>query len=162
LKMVVSRGSADTRAESNRAMRKIAGVLVIVSAVVMGPLRARADLTPQQVSEAIDRAVAFLRRQQNNNGTWPDQTALVVGVTALCTLALLNAGVPPEDPAIQKSLRYLRPLDRKQTYVVALQTMVFCAAESKDDLLLIRRNVNWLQETQVKTGDRKGAWSYPN
>ena len=67
----------------------------------------------------------------------PITPAYAGGVTALCTLALLNAGVDPHDEQIQKSLAYLRTLKPTQTYVVSLQTMVFCAAEPKKDLLLI-------------------------
>ena len=53
---------------------------------------ARADLDPRQVSEAIDRAVAYLKRVQGADGSWPDFAANEGGVTSLCTLALLSAG----------------------------------------------------------------------
>src|SRR5262249_52391265 len=95
------------------------------------------------------------------NGTWPDQPAYTGGITALCTLALLNAGVPADDPKLQKSLKYLRTLPATQTYVASLQTMVFCAAEPKKDLVLIGRNVKWLEQIQITSGERKGAWAYP-
>jgi hypothetical protein len=36
--------------------------------------------------------------------------------------------------------------------------MVFCAAEPERDQVLIQRNVNWLEATQVPNG----AWSYPS
>ena len=39
--------------------------------------------------------------------------------------------------------------------------MVFAAAEPKKDMLLIDRNVRWLEAKQVTEADRKGAWSYP-
>ena len=39
--------------------------------------------------------------------------------------------------------------------------MVFCAAEPKQDLILIRRNAKWLEEQQIKDGSRAGMWSYP-
>ncbi|HVT30899.1 MAG TPA: DUF4159 domain-containing protein, partial [Lacipirellulaceae bacterium] len=48
-----------------------------------------------------------------------------------------------------------------KTYTVSLQTMVLCAAEPKRDMLLIRRNAQWLEAHQIKDGPRKGAWSYP-
>jgi hypothetical protein len=83
------------------------------------------------------------------------------GVTALCTLALLNSGIEPDDPAVQKALTILRGVKPKWTYAVALQTMVFCAAEPERDLVLIRRNANWLEETQIRKGDRNGSWAYP-
>jgi hypothetical protein len=122
---------------------------------------ARADISADAVRESIDRAVSFLERRQNPNGTWPDHAGYVGGVTGLCTLALLNAGVPPEDEQVERALAYLRGLKGQQTYVVSLQTMVFCAAQPKKDLLLIRQNVKWLEARQVTTGQGKGGWSYP-
>ncbi|HEX3725993.1 MAG TPA: DUF4159 domain-containing protein [Pirellulales bacterium] len=135
--------------------------LVVAVAILARVSPLRAEVSPEQVRNSIDRAVAYLKRQQNNNGTWPDQPAYSGGITALCTLALLNAGVEPDDERVQKSLKYLRSLPASQTYVVSLQTMVLCAAEPKKDLLLIGRNVKWLEETQISGGERKGAWAYP-
>jgi hypothetical protein len=139
---------------------RIVAILLSLTLATRGTV-ARADISPDQVRGAIDRGVAYLKRQQNSNGTWPDQPAYTGGITALCTLALLNAGVTSDDEKLQKSLKYLRTLPPTQTYVASLQTMVFCAAEPKKDLVLIGRNVKWLEQTQVATGDRKGAWAYP-
>ncbi len=144
-----------------RAVTKKAVLLVVVVASLLCSRTVLAEISPEQVRTSIDRAVAYLKRQQNNNGTWPDQPAYAGGITALCTLALVNAGVPLDDEKLARSLKYLRGLGPSQTYVVSLQTMVLCAAEPRKDLLLIQRNVKWLEETQVTSGDRKGAWAYP-
>ncbi len=119
------------------------------------------DLSTQQVQAAIQRAVAYLGREQRSDGSWPDWPLHQGGVTALCTLALLNAGVDSEDQVIQKALGYLRKVRPATTYVVSLQTMVFCKAEPTKDLVLIQRNVIWLEKNQITEGSRKGAWSYP-
>jgi len=76
-------------------------------------------------------------------------------------LALLNAGVEPSDPQIQKALAYLRKFKPEKTYVTSLQTMVFVRAEPQKDSLLINRNVKWLEGIQIMEGQRKGGWSYP-
>ena len=47
------------------------------------------------------------------------------------------------------------------TYPVSLQTMVLCMAEPEKDFITIRNNAHWLEETQIKEGPRRGAWSYP-
>ena len=39
--------------------------------------------------------------------------------------------------------------------------MVFCTAEPEQDLVLIQRNVRWLEQTQIQNGDGRGGWSYP-
>src|SRR6476620_10760963 len=114
-----------------------------------------------QVLAAIDHGVAFLKREQLPRGNWTEFPGYDGGVTSLCTLALLNSGVPADDPTIKQALNYLRGLELDKTYSVALQTMVLCAATRKDDMIRITRNVKWLEEHQIKDGQRKGAWSYP-
>ena len=65
-----------------------------------------------------------------------------------------------------KALDYLRGFDKPDmTYSVALRTMVLCAAEPKKDLLTIRQNVAWLEQSQLTDATsavrgRKGAWAY--
>ncbi len=140
-------------------------IAVLLIATVAGP--ARGEITDREVVQAIERGVSFLKTHQDPvRGSWPEHIAQPGGMTALCTLALLNAGVPPDDPAVAKALDYLRAIDRPaMTYSVALRTMVFCQAEPKKDRLLIRQNVKWLQATQITRVSgmnrrRKGAWAY--
>jgi hypothetical protein len=121
----------------------------------------RAELDPREVSAAIDRAIGYLKRVQRPDGTWPDFAANEGGVTSLCTLALLNAGVKPEDEAIQRALDSLINLPPKWTYAASLQTMVFCAAAPQRLAPQILKNVRWLEATQIKQGANRGAWSYP-
>ena len=87
-------------------------------------------------------------------------------MTALCTLALLNAGVDPKEEHLAKSLHYLNNLRNKTTYVVSLQTMALCRAKHVVDYQdTIDENVQWLVETQVQAKDapaeRRGGWGYP-
>ena len=72
-----------------------------------------------QVQKAIDQGVKYLRSQQRGTGSWDiDVGAIAVpaGWTTLTLLALLNAGVPPNDPAIERGLKYLRALESRMTY----------------------------------------------
>jgi hypothetical protein len=137
---------------------------LIVAVVATRPLVAQPPQRPidaAQVLQAIDHGIAYLKREQSPRGHWGEMAGYTGGVTALVTLSLLNAGVPADDPAIVKALEYLRAIKPERTYVVALQTMVFAAAEPRKDMLLIDRNVRWLESKQVTEADRKGAWSYP-
>jgi hypothetical protein len=143
-------------------MRWVAAAVVGVALVVTIAPKARGEVTAEQVREAIRRAVAYLKNEQSKvNGAWRERTGYPGGVTALCTLALLEAGVPPDDPTIQKSLEYLRGLGRPtMVYSTSLQTMVFCAAEPEKDILLIKRNAQWLIGVQNTGEVNKGAWAY--
>jgi hypothetical protein len=148
----------------SRALLSVAfASIVVVVAPQEGPAQPQNDrpIDAEQVLSAIDRGVAYLKREQLPRGRWPEITGYDGGVTALCTLALLNSGVGPNDPVVRQALNTLRSLQPDKTYTVALQTMVFCVAEPKKDMLLIRRNVEWLERNQVKVEGRRGAWSYP-
>ena len=148
------------------------GRILITTLLAMTVLLARAPgaaaqiagddrITAEKVVAAIERGVAFLKREQGQQGTWSELIGFEGGMTSLCTLAMLNAGVPPTDPSVQRALRYLREdLRADKTYVVSLQTMVLAAAEPHRDLLRIQENVRWLERAQVKNGDFAGAWGY--
>lgn len=120
------------------------------------------EITAEMVRQAIRQGVEYLKSQQNKSqGNWPEYPAEPGGVTALCTLALLTAGVDRQSPEIQAALTYLRNLgEPRRTYATSLQTMVFCLAEPEKDRLLISRNVRWLENAQVKSGDYAGMWWY--
>ena len=133
---------------------------LLVSALAVGLARpARAELDPEVVKQAIDRAVRALKRMQKENGTWPSYNQF--DTTSLCTLALLNAGVSPRDDHVRRALAHIRKGQPTWTYTVALETMVLCLAEPEKDLEAIRRNALWLASVQVTEGERKGMWGYP-
>ncbi|MFW6169716.1 MAG: DUF4159 domain-containing protein [Planctomycetota bacterium] len=137
--------------------------IITVVLLAMGVAPTRAQVDHEDVLQAIDRGIMFLKTHQDNSrGNWPEHSAQPGGLTALCTLALLNAGVEPDEPAVARALDYLRTFDQpKMTYSVALRTMVFCAAEPQKDMFLIRQNTKWLEATQItETSRRKGAWAY--
>jgi len=148
------------RSAGRRAGWTLGFVLLIV---IRLPLpQAEGAITAENVNKAIDEAVELLRsRQDPQHGNWSPHTGFPGGVTALCTLALLNAGVPADDPTVRSALDHLRSLGNPgMTYCTALQTMAFCRAEPDKHRLLIRRNVDWLEGTQIRNGDRRGGWSY--
>ena len=135
--------------------------LVAVTVTMLGlfasiAASARAEVTAEQVRAAIDRGARYLLAQQRDDGSWPDAIDIVGrrsgyapqagGVTALCTLALLNAGIEPNDRHMQKALNCLQKVEPDKTYVVSLQTMVFARADPKKYVALITRNVEWLQK----------------
>src|SRR5206468_8684623 len=82
------------------------------------------------------------------------------GWTSLAMLALLNAGVSPDDPIIEGGLKTLRQIEPKQTYVVSLQTMVFAETGRNEDRERIQRNVDWLIDAMVRDGGKCKGWTY--
>lgn len=119
------------------------------------------ELTPQMVSDSLDRAVQFLRRQQAPDGGWAEYERQPGGVASLCVMALLNAGVPVTDPQVKKGLDFLeRQDDPKATYAASLHIMAFVQADPARYKLKIAKLARWLEAHQIKEGDLRGGWSY--
>src|SRR5579883_1310139 len=150
-----------------RARSWLSALVVAISASFLVPRPAGAAVTREQVEKAIRDGVHYLKSKQRPDGSWAEvDTDAHTGGTALVTLALLTAGEPANSPQIVKALEFLRNFsaeDLKSTYSVALQTMVFCAADPDRDQLKIAANVAWLEKAQIRPGDRvnwPGSWSY--
>ena len=140
------------------------GVIVAATMIACSGQDAQAQLSAERVQGAIDRGVDYLLRRQYPKGNWPDGKygqQYPGAMTSLCTLALLNAGLEPADPRIQRALDQIRQSRPKKTYSLALQTMALCAAKQKRDILTIRDNVRWLEKNQLKIDSSRGSWAYP-
>ncbi len=114
-----------------------------------------------QVKSSIDRGVQFLRTKQIASGSWEaEEAGYDGGRTSLALLALLNSGVPVNDPAVAKGLVYLRNVNSDRTYVRALQTMALAEAKA-DDKKQILANVEWLLAARVYDENKKFlGWTY--
>jgi WD40 repeat protein len=60
----------------------------------------------ERILKAIERGLAYMRKNQGANGVWPG--GYPIGLAALPGLTLLECGVPPSDPQIQKAAAYVR------------------------------------------------------
>jgi hypothetical protein len=121
------------------------------------------DPLADQVREAIQKSIKYLREQEAGRGNFEravEARIIPGGLTTLATFALLTAGVPPEDPMMQRLLAWIREQPLDQTYVVALTTMVYAAAGQKEDLGRIQQCVNWLVAARHRSGKRLIGWTY--
>jgi hypothetical protein len=146
------------------------------SAVLLTAVLAATAPVPQEADEkfttdvaaAREKAVKFLKGQQSPQGNWEGVALNFLadmegGSTALVTLALLEAGVPADDPAVKKAVEYLAKLPPKKTYVVSLTTQVLAKADPKKHADQIQKNADWLTDTAIgfKKDGRLEGWSYP-
>ena len=107
----------------NRLLAIVAPLAVLFGALVTV---VRADISAEEVRKAIAGGIKYLEEKQHPDGSWPDFLGYHSGTTALCTLALLNAGVDIDDPHMQLALNKLNSIHKpNDTYSVSLQTMVF-------------------------------------
>ncbi len=119
----------------------------------------KSEITSQDVRDAIEHGVSFLKSSQKDDGSWPDRPGYAGGLTPLCALALLHAGCGLDDVALSKALANLRLFKPNATYAASLQVMALCAATPKRDLALISRNVKFLESRQIQDGTSSGMWA---
>jgi hypothetical protein len=117
--------------------------------------RVKVTLVPE-AHDAIDRGVAYLKRLQKPDGTWP--RAEVIAITALAGLTLLECGVPPEDPAIQNAADAIRRAGEAltRTYALALSILFFDRLGDPEDIPLIESMTVRLLAGQSSLG----GWTY--
>lgn len=121
----------------------------------------------KEVNEAIDKGVKFLRGSQLATGTWPMNTnggqgPEDMGYAALPGLTLLECGVAPTDPAVQKAARFVRQNIAKlnvvhhQTYQLSLAILFLDRLGEERDRELIQAMALRLVAGQ----NAAGGWSY--
>lgn len=121
------------------------------------------DLKAEDVRRAINAGIRFLRGEQTDNGGFPEWISRHRnGVTMLCTLALLNAGVEAEDDRMKDALERVLEVrdDQLTTYTASLRVMVLCIADPKKHREQIANDVRWLESKQIKEGETIGGWAY--
>jgi hypothetical protein len=119
----------------------------------------------QQVNEAIDRGVAYLKAAQYPTGTWsknPDNAPQTysVGYAALGGLTLLECQVPAGDPAVQKAAAFVRTTqitDRlHRNYQMACVILFLDRLGDPQDRALIQNYALHLVAGQSV----RGGWTY--
>ena len=105
-------------------MRRWFGLLIVGGLLALGGPggRAHGQVTSDDINRSIKRGVTWLRGHRLANGSWPYQ-AHSDGATALCVYALLVAGVPPDDPAVDAGIRYFTGFPPEHTYTVTLNIL---------------------------------------
>jgi hypothetical protein len=122
------------------------------------------DPQAEKVRQAIQDGIKYLRGKQLKDGSWEidcfGKMRYQGGWTCMALLALLNAGVPANDKAVERGLAYLRKQKTEYTYVRALQTMVLATAGQKQDKQRIQANVDWLVKIRLRDEKKLLGWTY--
>ncbi len=120
-------------------------ILALTSGLSLVPARSddAKGASVAAVNSAIDRGVAWLRTSQATNGSWDyepllKEKKLIIGdptsgmqqgCTALAALAMLESGVPPDDPAIEKAFVFIRSCEVKHVYSAGVVLLAIEARE---------------------------------
>ncbi len=119
-----------------------------------------------KVDNALIKGTWYLKRSQQVNGAWgdalPDHQIVPVGYTALPALALLECGVPTDDPAIVRAAAFVRveapklsPNVSYDTYQAALTILFLDRLGDPKDKELIQ-----LQALRLIAGQRADDWGW--
>src|SRR5262245_37445870 len=78
---------------------------ILLAVTVAAPLSA-AEPEPAEVKASLDKAVAFLKTRQDDDGSFASKLG-GPGITALIVGGLVRSGYSPDDPMIAKAMAYL-------------------------------------------------------
>jgi hypothetical protein len=145
-------------------LARIAVIPVCLALVAASfPAAAQGEELAKSVVDAIEKGKRLLLRAQRPDGSFPAADgSFPVGVTSLSLLALMNTGMTPADPEINRGLQWLRKQDPGMTYEVSLMIMALAAAKdpNQKDNVRILNLVKKLEEGQIRNGENAGSWSY--
>jgi hypothetical protein len=113
--------------------------------------------TEEQVTAARNKGIAFLKEQQKSDGNWTFG-GHDVGITALCTIALIENGVPLTDPVLQKGYEYVKKHANslKNTYDLSLVIVLLSRFGDRRDKAEIKKYAARLMAGQMDSG----GWHY--
>ena len=115
-----------------------------------------------EVARAISRGVEFLKATQQD-GAWTGSAygAHKLGVTALCGLALMENGVPRNDPAIVEALEIVRKESEveAETYDITL-AILFLARQQAEPKGPNDAMIRMLAKRLIGGQEESGMWTY--
>jgi hypothetical protein len=115
-------------------------------------------VSPQQrIDEAIANGLKFLLAEQTKSGGWPTN-AYSLGNAALPGLTLLECGISPNDPHVQRAADFVRKnaKDHTGTYEISLAILFLDRLGQKSDGPLIRS----LGLRLLAGQNDMGGWTY--
>jgi hypothetical protein len=118
----------------------------------------RADAATQaQIDQSLQRGAQHLLNTQAADGSW-DYPGHTEGSTALAAFALLECGVKPSDPAIQRAAQLVRSRASSCTQTYSIALMIFFLdrlGDRRDEPLIVA-----LGERLRNGQNANGAWTY--
>ena len=134
-------------------------LFVLVFCGVIFGLTAGIQAAPsaKAVNDARLKGLEHLKAEQRPDGSW-EFKGHPVGITALCTIALIENGTPVSNPVVQKGYQFVvaNTEDLTETYDMALAIILL----SKIDARANRKTIYLLAGRLVAGQLTSGGWSY--
>ncbi|MGF1579712.1 MAG: prenyltransferase/squalene oxidase repeat-containing protein [Gemmataceae bacterium] len=151
---------------------------VFVLFVNFAPAQTRSK--PDELEKRVDKALAFLARVQQSDGSWKLNLPKHPAATSLAVMAFLSAGhVPGEGPygeVIEKGVRWVLKIQRRdgllattghEMYQHGISTLMLAEVSGMVDKKLqpkvkmaLEKAVKLILRAQRKYGEPKGGWRY--
>lgn len=124
---------------------------------------------PKTWDGVVDKAIAYLRKTQGEDGSWSGKQS--PGITGVVLTGLLQSGkVTSKDPMVEKGLKYVESLINKeaghiagqgpriglQNYVTCVNVMALVSAEKDSYKAVVGDAVKFLKKLQWDEDDNKG------
>jgi hypothetical protein len=111
----------------------------------------------QEIEQSRLKGVEYLKTSQEKDGSWEFE-GHQAGITALCSMALIENGVSVSDPIITRAQSFVRAQapELTNTYDLALTILFLSRVGDRDDRSIIREMAARLIAGQ----NEEGGWSY--
>ena len=123
---------------------------------------------PTAWNQAVDKAVAYLKRQQDPDGSWSRERS--PGVTGICLTGLMRSGkVSPKDPAAERAVKFIEGLINREAghiagkdprpqlmnYVTCVNVMALTSADRDSYKAAVGDAVRFLKKLQWDEAEGK-------
>ena len=147
-----------TTSSTRPRFRLLTVLALVLAAGLQRPVRAQ--VTAADINRAVERGIGSLRGRQLADGSWPYQARRQDGATALCVFALLVAGVPANDRAVETGINFFLQNPPQETYTVALNIMALSRADPRRYRERIAQCAQFLAGAQQRNPPVSGMWTY--
>lgn len=141
-----------------KSSRGVKAATLLLLSMLTWPLAALAQgPTEEEIVKARERGVEFLKQKQRSDGSWEFKDH-DVGISALCTIALIENGVSTTDPVVQRGYEYVKKgtTSLKNTYDLALVTVMLTRMGDRRD----RPQIKTLAARLIAGQMDSGGWHY--
>jgi hypothetical protein len=126
--------------------------------------RAEIPLTEENVDQAVQRAVEFIKSARVTEEHWEQDQAggkFYGGDSGLALLALLYADEDPRSSEMSRSLKWFADLKLTETYTVGTRAHVFALVPGKQARSILQKDVDWLMNAGGQADAKDpGAYGY--
>lgn len=117
------------------------------------------------IEQSIELGVKYLKKSQKAEGFWGDGGSWRVGYTSLAGIALIECGVPANDPSVKRAADVVRAKanDIDSPYELALAILFLDRLKDKDGKPIgkdDKRIIQWLAGRLIAGQMPSGGWGY--